>query len=93
MEPMLHHSDFYGKRDAEIRAPAFDNWRLQGNARIELFRSVWFFAEWPRNRLLGQNRSDPPVPDWREVDDNRPECPSGSSRLAFGARPLMRYRV
>ena len=32
------------------------------------------------------------VPDGREVDDNRPECPSGSSRLAFGGRPLMRYR-
>ena len=27
------------------------------------------------------------VPDGREVDDNRPECPSGSSRLAFGAPP------
>jgi hypothetical protein len=35
MGPMLHHSNFYGKRDAEIRAPAFDTWRLQALAQIE----------------------------------------------------------
>jgi hypothetical protein len=41
---MLHHSNFYGKRDAEIQAPAFDNWRLQGNALIEPGRIRYWIA-------------------------------------------------
>ena len=43
--------------DARIKdKPKLDfTLRFQGNALIELFRSVYVFAKWSCNRLLGQN--------------------------------------